>query len=77
MMSTMTQNSNQMLMPDGIGWGGYINVPAAAPPTPPPSPFSSEVQFIFDNILRLQCMGPLEAEKILRDTAALQGPYED
>ena len=30
-----------------------------------------------ENMLRLQHMGPEEAAKILKDTAALQGPYED
>ena len=40
-----------------------------------PSAVSSDVQWIMNNMLRLQHMGPEEAAKILKDIAALQGPY--
>ena len=42
-----------------------------------PSAVSSDVQWIMNNMLCLQHMGPEEAAKILKDIAALQGPYED
>mmetsp|Transcript_87841 Transcript_87841/g.209927 ORF Transcript_87841/g.209927 Transcript_87841/m.209927 type:complete len:162 (+) Transcript_87841:78-563(+) len=74
-MNTMTPSSNQMmLMCDGIGWGGF-NAPEAAPALP--LPISSDVQCILDNMLRLQHMGPEQAAQILKDTAAVQGAYED
>ena len=74
-MSTMTQNSNQMVMQDAMGWGSFIDVPAAT--LPPPCPISNDVQLVIDNMLRLQRMAPEQAAKALKDTAAMQGPYED
>mmetsp|Transcript_39479 Transcript_39479/g.92462 ORF Transcript_39479/g.92462 Transcript_39479/m.92462 type:complete len:163 (+) Transcript_39479:80-568(+) len=79
-MNTMMPSSTQMmLMCDGVGWGpGCFVAPEAAPVLPSPvSPVSSEVQCVMENMLRLQHMGPEEAAKILKDIAALQGPYED
>ena len=65
-----------MLMCDGVGWGpGSFVAPEAAPVLP--SAVSSDVQWIMNNMLCLQHMGPEEAAKILKDIAALQGPYED
>ena len=49
--------------------GGFSSMPAA--------PLSSNVQVIMHNFFLLQWMVPEQAEKILRDAAALQGPYED
>ncbi|CAE7858943.1 bacA [Symbiodinium microadriaticum] len=72
---TGSATPNTAIMNDGVGWGGYSNVPEAAPA--PPSPMNNDVQLIMQNILRLQCMVPKQAEKILRDTAALQFPYQD
>ena len=76
-MSTMMPSSTQMmLICDGVGWGpGCFVAPQAAPVLP--SAVSSDVQWIMNNMLRLQHMGPEEAAKILKDIAALQGPYED
>ena len=82
-VGAMTQNTNPMVMRDGVGWGGFIDAPVPTLPSPPPAPcpppisISSDVQLVLDNILRLQCMGPEQAAKILKDTAAQQGPYED
>jgi len=73
--NTMTPSSNQMMvMCDGIGWGSF-HVPEAAPALPPP--ISLDLQCIIDNMLRLQHMGPEQAAQILKDTAAMQGTYED
>ena len=76
-MNTMMPSSTQMMrMCDGVGWGpGGFLAPEAAPVLP--SPLCSDVQWIMNNMLRLQHMGPEEAAKILKDIAALQGPYED
>ena len=74
-VSTMTQNPGQMVMQDGMGWGGFIDAPAATLPSP--CPISHDVQLVIDNILRLQCMAPEQAAKALKDTAAMQGPYEN
>lgn len=60
---------------NGMGWGGFIDAPAATLPSP--CPVSHDVQLVIDNILRLQCMAPEQAAKALKDTAAMQGPYED
>ncbi|CAE7897483.1 unnamed protein product [Symbiodinium microadriaticum] len=59
---------------NGMGWGGFIDAPAATLPSP--CPVSHDVQLVIDNILRLQCMAPEQAAKALKDTAAMQGPYE-
>ncbi|CAE7841762.1 SEC13, partial [Symbiodinium necroappetens] len=64
-----------VVMQDGMGWGGFIDTPAATPPSP--CPISNDVQLVIDNILRLHCMAPEQAAKALKDTAAMQGPYED
>ena len=69
MVGPMTHNSHQMW------WAGFTDAPAATPPSP--SPINSDVQLVLDNIFRLQCMGPEQAAKILKDLAARQGPYED
>ena len=63
------------VMQDGMGWGGFIDAPAATLPSP--CPVSHDVQLVVDNILRLQCMAPEQAAKALKDTAAMQGPYQD
>ncbi|CAE7030094.1 unnamed protein product [Symbiodinium sp. CCMP2592] len=57
-----------MPMQNGIEWGGFI---------PPPAPVVDHVQLVLQNIFLLQCMGPVQAELILKKTAALQGPYTD
>ena len=76
-MNTMMPSSTQMmLMCDGVGWGPGCFVASQAAPVLP-SAVSSDVQWIMNNMLRLQHMGPEEAAKILKDIAALQGPYED
>ena len=72
----MPSSTQMMRMCDGVGWGpGGFLAPEAAPVLP--SPLCSDVQWIMNNMLRLQHMGPEEAAKILKDIAALQGPYED
>ena len=47
----------------------------------PRAPLSNDVQVTMQNFFLLQWMVqwmvPEQAEKILRDAAALQGPYED
>ena len=43
----------------------------------PAAPLNSNVQVVMHNFFLLQWMVPEQAEKILRDVAALQGPYED
>mmetsp|Transcript_9657 Transcript_9657/g.23074 ORF Transcript_9657/g.23074 Transcript_9657/m.23074 type:complete len:142 (-) Transcript_9657:46-471(-) len=79
MTSGMAPNSNQTMFMDGITWGGFMNPPKAAtpPPLPPPPPMSNDVQLVMENMFRLRCMSPEQAERILRHTAALQGPYQD
>ncbi|CAE7914711.1 unnamed protein product [Symbiodinium necroappetens] len=67
--------AGQMVMQAGMGWGGFTDAPAATLPSP--CPISHDVQLVIDNILRLQCMAPEQAAKALKDTAALQGPYQD
>ncbi|CAE7030098.1 unnamed protein product [Symbiodinium sp. CCMP2592] len=64
----MPPHFNHMPMQNGIGWGGFI---------PPPAPVVDHVQLVLHNIFLLQCMGPVQAELILKKTAALQGPYTD
>eukprot|EP00439_Symbiodinium_sp_Y106_P070786 s427_g12.t1 len=63
-----THEMPPMPMQNGIGWVGF---------TPLPSPVSNHVQLVLQNIFFLQCMGPVQAELILKKTAALQGPYTD
>ncbi|CAE7714542.1 unnamed protein product [Symbiodinium sp. CCMP2456] len=60
--------SNHTLMQNAIGWGSFHH---------PPAPVSNHVQVVLDNILRLQCMGPVQAELMLKFAAAQQGPYTD
>ena len=63
---------------DGFGCGErpyFINVPEAAPPSL--STASVHVNMFMDSMRLLQAMAPEQAAKILKDTAALQGPYED
>ena len=75
-VDVMPSSTQMMLMCDGVGWGpGSFVAPEAAPVLP--SAVSSDVQWIMNNMLCLQHMGPEEAAKILKDIAALQGPYED
>ena len=63
-------NSNQTVsMHLRAGSGGFSKMPQA--------PLSSHLQVIMHNFFCLQWMVPEQAEKILRDTAALQGRYED
>ena len=67
-----------MPMYDAFGCGErrhFINVPEAAPPSP--STPSNDVNIIMESMRLLQAMAPEQAAKILTDTAALQGPYED
>ncbi|CAE7537646.1 RPL27 [Symbiodinium sp. CCMP2456] len=78
MMSTTTPTSELVLMHDAFGWAdrpGFMNVPAAAPvPTSPPS---NDVKNIMANMVLLRGMGAEQAARILKATAAMQGPYED
>ena len=79
MMDTRMRSADHgMPMYDAIGCGErpyFINVPEAAPPSL--STASVHVNMIMDSMRLLQAMAPEQAAKILKDTAALQGPYED
>ena len=78
MMSTTTPTSELVLMHDAFGWAdrpGFMNVPAAAPVSPLPP--SNDVKNIMANMALLRGMGPEQAARILKATAAMQGPYED
>ena len=52
-----------------------MNMPAAAPlfPVPP----SNDIKNIMANMVLLRGTGPEQAARILKHTAAMQGPYED
>ena len=76
--AAMEEYVHVMPMYDAFGCGErphFINVPEAAPPSP--STPSNDVNIIMESMLLLQAMAPEQAAKILTDTAALQGPYED
>ena len=78
MMSTTTPTSELVLMHDAFGWAerpGFTHVPAAAPASPLPP--SNDVKNIMANMALLRGMGPEQAARILKATAAMQGPYED
>ena len=76
-ISGMTPKSNQMtFMENGMAWGGFMQQPRAATP-PSPAPISNDVRLVIENMFHLRCMNPVQAERILRRTAALQGPYYD
>jgi len=78
MDTRMRSSDPAMLMYDAFGCGErlhFINVPEAAPPST--STPSHEVTCIMESMRLVQAMAPEQAAKILIDTAALQGPYED
>ena len=75
-MSGMAPKSNPMMCVEyGIGQGGSMHPPRAAPPSS--TPISNDVHLVMENMFRLSCISPEQAERILRCTAALQGPYQD
>ena len=80
MMNTTTSTSELVMYDsyDAFGWAkrpGFMNVPAAAPLSPVPP--SNDVKNIMANMVLLRGMGPEQAARILKHTAAMQGPYED
>ena len=78
MDTRMPSSGHGMPMYDAFGCGErphFINVPEAAPPSPPTP--SNDVNVIMESMRLLQAMAPEQAARILTDTAALQGPYED
>ena len=79
MMDTRMRSSNHVMpLYDGFGCGErpyFTSVPEAAPPSPPAT--SIEINVIMNSMRLLQAMAAEQAAKILKDTAALQGPFED
>ena len=55
----------------------FINMPQAVPMSHSPPGPSNDAEAVIRNIRLFQRMEPEQAAKILQDTAAMQGPYED
>ena len=76
MMNTTTSTSELVMYDsyDAFGWAkrpGFMNVPAAAPLSPVPP--SNDVKNIMANMVLLRGMGPEQAARILKHTAACRG----